>query len=67
MFFISSKKSKFTLVTSYKCAICGEKTTTRFIPMREWNIEGVLCGDCYSKQLHDYYPGEHIRVNKDLD
>ncbi|WP_299290248.1 hypothetical protein [Nitrosopumilus sp.] len=55
------------MVTSYKCAICGEKTTTRFIPMREWNIEGVLCGDCYSKQLHDYYPGEHIRVNKDLD
>lgn len=67
MFFISSKKSKVNLGSSYKCAICSEKTEMRYNPMKEWKIEGVLCGDCYSKQLHDYYPGDHVRVNKDLD
>ena len=37
-------------------------------PMKEWNLEeGVLCGDCYSKQLDEYYPGDHERVNKHLD
>ena len=67
MFFISSKKTKFNLGSSYKCAICSEKTEMRYNPMKEWKIEGVLCGDCYSKQLHEFYPGDHIRVNKDLD
>ena len=38
-----------------------------FNPMKEWNIDGMLCGNCYSKQLHEYYPGDHIRVNKELD
>ncbi len=66
MFFISSKKSKVALGSSYKCAICGEKIERRFNPMKEWNIQGVLCGDCYSKQLYEYYPGEHVRINKDL-
>jgi hypothetical protein len=50
-----------------KCAICSEEIKLTFNPMKEWNIEGMLCGDCYSKQLHDYYPGDHIRVNKELD
>ena len=22
---------------------------------------------CYSKKVHEHYPGEHIRVNLDLD
>jgi hypothetical protein len=26
-----------------------------------------MCGKCYSKKVHEHYPGEHIRVNKDLD
>jgi hypothetical protein len=33
--------------------------------MEEWEIKGPLCGDCYSKKLDEYYPGDHIRVNKE--
>jgi len=32
-------------------------------PMKEWKIDGTLCGDCYSKKLSDFYPGEHVRVD----
>ena len=35
--------------------------------MKEWEMSGTICGDCYSKKLNDYYPGEHIRVNKEID
>jgi hypothetical protein len=64
MFFILIKKSKFTLGSKYKCAICSEETSMHFIPMSEWSIEGVLCGDCYSKKISDYYPGDHAKLSK---
>jgi len=67
MFFISIKKRKIILGTKYKCAICGEKIELRYSAMEEWEIEGSLCGKCYSKKLHEHYPGEHVRVNKHLD
>jgi hypothetical protein len=35
--------------------------------MKEWEIEGLLYGKCYSKKIGEHYPGEHVRVNKDLD
>ncbi len=50
-----------------KCAICSEEIELRFKAMGEWGIEGALCGKCYSKKLGEYYPGEHVRVNKHLD
>ena len=31
--------------------------------MKDWGIEGILCGKCYSKKISDHYPGEHVRVN----
>jgi len=37
----------------------------RFNPMKEWSMEGVLCGECYSKKLSEYYPGDHVRINKE--
>jgi len=49
------------------CAICNEEIEMPYKAMDEWKIEGLLCGTCYSKKLHEHYPGEHIRVNKDLD
>ncbi len=67
MFFILIKKSKNTLGTKEKCAICSGKIELRFKPMKEWEIEGLLCGKCYSKKIGEHYPGEHVRVNKDLD
>ena len=50
-----------------KCSICNEKVQQRYKSMEEWGIEGTMCGKCYSKKVHEHYPGEHIRVNKDLD
>ena len=35
--------------------------------MEEWGMEGPMCGKCYSKRLGEHYPGDHARVNKDLD
>lgn len=49
------------------CTICGGSIEREFYPMREWNIKGPICGDCYSKRIHDHYPGDHIRVNTELD
>jgi hypothetical protein len=48
-----------------KCVICNEKIELRYKPMEEWKIKGTLCGKCYSKQVHEHYPGEHVRVNLD--
>ncbi len=64
MFFILIKKSKCDLGSKLKCAICSEDVSMRYNPMREWLIEGVLCGDCYSKKLSEYYPGYHKKINK---
>tara|TARA_X000000368_G_scaffold43629_1_gene31389 strand:- start:147 stop:314 length:168 start_codon:yes stop_codon:yes gene_type:complete len=50
-----------------KCTMCDEKVQQRYMPMQEWGIKGPLCGKCYSKLVHEHYPGDHIRVNKDLD
>ena len=50
-----------------KCALCSDEIEMKFNPMKEWSIDGALCGDCYSKKLHDHYPGDHVRVNKKSD
>jgi len=64
MFFILIKKNNGTLGSKNKCTICSEETSIYFNPMKEWMIEGVLCGDCYSKKLSDYYPGDHAQLSK---
>jgi len=63
MFFILIKKSKGVLGSKFICAICSEETSLHFIPMKEWSIDGVLCGDCYSKRLGEHYPGDHVKIN----
>jgi len=65
MFFISIKKSNDALKIKQKCTICNEEVDMHFNPMEEWKLDGILCGDCYSKQLADFYPGDHTRVNKE--
>ena len=67
MFFIYKKKSENTLRSKGKCEICSGKIELPFNPMKEWGIDGTLCGKCYSKKLNEYYPGDHTRVNKHLD
>jgi len=46
-----------------KCALCNGIIKTVFVPMEQWKIEGKICGECYSKKLSEFYPGEHVRVN----
>jgi hypothetical protein len=31
--------------------------------MKQWNMEGFICGACYSKKISEHYPGKHARVN----
>ena len=61
------KRAKNTLGSKEKCVLCGEKIELPFKAMEKWGIDGTLCGKCYSKKLNEYYPGEHVRVNKHLD
>lgn len=64
MFFISRQKSTCALGLKHKCVVCNKETEMHFNPMKEWSIDGEMCGDCYSKRLGEHYPGDHVRVNK---
>jgi len=46
-----------------KCALCDDEIDQPYSAMKEWDIDGHLCGKCYSKKLSEFYPGEHERVN----
>jgi len=67
LFFISIKNRKNILGLKEKCVVCNGKIELRYNPMEEWGIKGTICGKCYSKKVHEFYPGEHTRVNLDLD
>lgn len=48
-----------------KCTECGEDVgETPYNPMPEWKMKEPLCGKCYSSKLEEFYPGDHIRVNR---
>ena len=40
---------------SGKCASCGADLSFKYTPMRQWNIHGYVCGQCYSQKLTDHY------------
>jgi hypothetical protein len=46
-----------------KCSLCSGPIKTKYFPMETWKINGILCGNCYSKKISEYYPGEHVRVD----
>jgi len=46
-----------------KCALCDDEIDHPYLAMKEWDVDGHLCGKCYSKKLSEFYPGEHERVN----
>jgi hypothetical protein len=53
------------LIEEIKCTLCKGPMEQRYAAMSEWNINGFLCGKCYSKKIFEHYPGEHVRVNLD--
>ena len=46
-----------------KCTLCDASIDFEYLPMKEWNMDGVLCSKCYSKKLAEFYPGDHVRVD----
>jgi len=63
MVFMRNKKSDDTYGSNGKCTLCGGSIEQVFLPMKEWGIDGPLCGKCYSKKIAEFYPGKHERVN----
>ncbi len=46
-----------------KCVVCDGDMDHSYLPMKEWGIDGHLCGKCYSKKIAEFYPGDHGRVD----
>ncbi len=40
---------------SQKCALCQSDLTFKYRPMPEWNVSGMICGQCYDKKLTEHY------------
>ena len=39
-----------------KCALCGSILgEVTYQPMLQWNISGLICGQCYDKKLTEHY------------
>jgi hypothetical protein len=42
--------------TAEKCLLCGSLLTAfRYRPMPQWNLSGIMCGQCYDKKLTEHY------------
>jgi len=63
MIFITYKKTCDLLVSDKKCAICNKSVKTGYFAMKEWVIDGIICGKCYSQKIAEFYPGDHVRTN----
>jgi len=48
-------KCQLMVRTTGKCAACGNDMTFRYRPMPEWNVQGELCGTCYTQKLTEHY------------
>jgi hypothetical protein len=46
-----------------RCALCNGIIKMNYAPMKQWKIEGNICGKCYTKKISEFYPGEHARVD----
>jgi len=63
MVFITNQKAVLYMGSDEKCALCDDEIDHPYSAMKEWDIDGHLCGKCYSKKLSEFYPGDHERVN----
>jgi len=62
MVFITKQKAVLYMGSDEKCVLCNGSIEHAYVPMKEWKIDGHLCGECYSKKISEFYPGEHERV-----
>lgn len=58
--FIESSGSRFGMP---KCRACGGGIAQSYMPMKEWKMEGPICGRCYSEKIFAHYPGDHPRMD----
>ena len=63
MVFITNEKNVSIMDSTKKCVLCDVNIEVAYVPMKEWNVDGRLCGKCYSKKISEFYPGDHERVN----
>ncbi|HJU14262.1 MAG TPA: hypothetical protein VJ792_07390, partial [Candidatus Nitrosotalea sp.] len=40
------------------CAVCNKEITHKHKPKKGWNVEGVLCGNCYVDLLGENFKKE---------
>ncbi|MGQ0771473.1 MAG: hypothetical protein ACT4NT_01685 [Nitrososphaerota archaeon] len=50
-----------------KCVLCNGTLAQKYLPMKDWDVKGFLCGKCYTKKISEHYPGKHVRVNVDKE
>ena len=63
MVFITKQKAVLYMGSDEKCTLCDASIDFEYLPMKEWNMDGVLCSKCYSKKIAEFYPGDHVRVD----
>ena len=63
MVFITNQKAVLCMGSDKKCTLCDASIDFAYLPMKEWGIDGFLCGKCYSKKISEFYPGDHVRVD----
>lgn len=48
--------------SSEKCVLCGSVLGAfRYRPMPQWNVSGMICGQCYDKKLTEHYIAQDRR------
>ena len=47
----------FTRKPAY-CVVCNKELTHKHKPKKEWNLKGLLCGDCHFDKSKEYYEGQ---------
>lgn len=60
------------MLTATKCSLslCNNQISLfRYKAMKQWNIQGYLCNDCYSNKLTEHYIStkENSNYNKKTD
>jgi len=50
--------------SSVSCTLCHNNLTFSYRPMSEWNISGLICGQCYDKKLFEHYIAPYRKASQ---